>query len=311
MKRTTTAVLALAATAALALTGCTNASESESGSASGSATSAIPDPYDTSGIQKQDDIASVLPESVSSDGVLTVAAATDYAPAEFRNASGDPVGYDVDLSAAIAAVLGLTSTVEHAEFDSIIPAVGTKFDLGVSSFTITAEREKSVTMVSYINVGSQFNAPAGNPDDLDVSDTLNLCGLSVGVQTGTAQETAMAEYDTACTDAGKDGIDVKSYTTQSDAMTALAGGTLDATFSDSTVAGYAQIQTGGAVETTGEVLDAAPQGIVVAKGDDATAQAIQQAIQYLMDSGTWNEILETWGVDTSQALTTAEINPQV
>ena len=267
MKRTTTAVLALAATAALALTGCTNASESESGSASGSATSAIPDPYDTSGIQKQDDIASVLPESVSSDGVLTVAAATDYAPAEFRNASGDPVGYDVDLSAAIAAVLGLTSTVEHAEVDSIIPAVGTKFDLGVSSFTITAEREKSVTMVSYINVGSQFNVPAGNPDDLDVSDTLNLCGLSVGVQTGTAQETAMAEYDTACTDAGKDGIDVKSYTTQSDAMTALAGGTLDATFSDSTVAGYAQIQTGGAVETTGKVVDAAPQGIVVAKDD--------------------------------------------
>ncbi len=311
MKRTTTAVLALAATAALALTGCTNASESESGSASGSATSAIPDPYDTSGIQKQDDIASVLPESVSSDGVLTVAAATDYAPAEFRNASGDPVGYDVDLSAAIAAVLGLTSTVEHAEFDSIIPAVGTKFDLGVSSFTITAEREKSVTMVSYINVGSQFNVPAGNPDDLDVSDTLNLCGLSVGVQTGTAQETAMAEYDTACTDAGKDGIDVKSYTTQSDAMTALAGGTLDATFSDSTVAGYAQIQTGGAVETTGKVVDAAPQGIVVAKDDEATAQAVQQAVQFLMDSGEWDKILEHWGVDSSQALKTAEINPQV
>ncbi len=221
------------------------------------------------------------------------------------------MGYDVDLSAAIAAVLGLTSTVEHAEFDSIIPAVGTKFDLGVSSFTITAEREKSVTMVSYINVGSQFNVPAGNPDDLDVSDTLNLCGLSVGVQTGTAQETAMAEYDTACTDAGKDGIDVKSYTTQSDAMTALAGGTLDATFSDSTVAGYAQIQTGGAVETTGKVVDAAPQGIVVAKDDEATAQAVQQAVQFLMDSGEWDKILEHWGVDSSQALKTAEINPQV
>ncbi|WP_172120150.1 ABC transporter substrate-binding protein [Actinomyces faecalis] len=308
------ALAALAASACLALTACTSASDlktddASSGSTAGSGTE-VPS-YDVSAITKQDDIAAMLPDSISSDGKLTIGVSADYPPAEFLDTSNQPVGYDIDLSRALAAVLGLEATAQHAEFDSIIPAIGSKYDLGISSFTITPEREASTEMVSYISIGSQFNVAKGNPTGLDLSDTLGLCGLTVGVQTGTAQEEDIQGFNQACTDAGKDAIDVKSYALNSDATTALAGGTLDAVFSDSTVAGYAQIQTDGAVETAGKVFDAAPQGIVIAQGDEATAKAIQAAVQYLMDEGIWNDILSTWGVDTSQALTTAEINPAV
>ena len=41
-------------------------------------------------------------------------------------------------------------------------------------------------MIAYINVGSRFNVTAGNPKGIDPSDHFNLCGLIVGVQTGTA-----------------------------------------------------------------------------------------------------------------------------
>lgn len=309
MKRITSTALGLAAVCALALAGCTSASDVE-GSTAASGAATIPS-YDTSGIEKQEDIAALLPESITHDGLLTVGASTDYAPAEFRDAAGNPVGYDVDLTAAIAAVLGLKPVTEHAEFDSIIPAVGSTYDLGISSFTIRQDRLDAVTMVSYINVGSQFNVPKGNPEGVDPSDVLNLCGLSIGVQTGTDQADTLEDYSSQCTDAGKSAIDIKSYSKNSDATTALAGNSLDAVFSDATVAGYAQIQTNGGVETVGEVIDAAPQGIVVAKDDAQTAEAVRQAVQYLMDEGYWTEILTTWGVDTSQALSTAEINPTI
>lgn len=308
------ALAALTASACLALTACTSASDlrtDAASSGSSAATSAEIPSFDVSGIAKQDDIAAMLPESISSDGRLTIGVSADYPPAEFLDTSNKPVGYDIDLSRALAAVLGLEPAAEHAEFDSIIPAIGSKYDLGISSFTITPEREASTEMVSYISVGSQFNVAQGNPSGLDLSDTLGLCGKSVGVQTGTAQEEDIQGFNEECRAAGKDAIDVKSYALNSDATTALAGGTLDAVFSDSTVAGYAQIQTGGAVETAGKVFDAAPQGIVIAKGDEATAKAVQAAVQYLMDEGIWNKILTAWGVDTSQALTTAEINPAV
>ena len=88
------------------------------------------------------------------------------------------------------------------------------------------------------------------------------------------------------------------------------GGTIDAVYSDSTVAGYAVAQTGGAVETVGEVEDALPQAIVVSKDDPELTAAVQAAAQYLMDEGVWQDILASWGVEDA-ALTTAELNPTV
>lgn len=309
MKHLPTLLASLSVTA-LALSACTSASDlpTAQGSSGAPGQAAIP-VYDVSQIAEQPQISSLLPESVKADGVLTIGAATDYAPAEFLSPDGQAVGYDVDLARALGKVLGLKVEVVTAQFDSIIPAVGTKYDLGISSFTITPERTSSATMVSYINVGSQFNVAKGNPKQVDVSDTTNLCGLTIGVQTGTAQETALAGYDQDCASAGKAPIEVKSYSDHSDAATALAGGSLDAVFADSTVAGYAQVQTGGAVEVVGQVFGAEPQGIVVSQEDKATAEAVRQAMQHLMDEGVWEQILTTWGVEASANVSTATVSP--
>lgn len=293
---------------AAGLTACTNAADWHASSSS-SASSGTQG-YDTSSIQKDDTIAAMLPAGSLSDGSLDIGASTDYAPAEFLDSSGKAIGYDVDLTTAIGKVLGVPATTHTAEFDSIIAAIGTTYDLGVSSFTITKQREQSVDMVSYINVGSSFDVQTGNPEKVDPSDHLNLCGLSVGVQVGTSQEETMNQAAQACSDASKAALEVRSYNTQSEASTALVGGTIDAMYSDSTVAGYAVERTDGQVETVGELEDALPQGIVVSKDDPELAKAVQAAVQKLMDDGTWQEILKAWGVEDG-ALTKAEINPNV
>ena len=264
---------------------------------------------DLSGVTKQDDIASLLPASVSGDGTLTIATSADYSPAEFLDANGKPIGYEVDLATALSKVLGLKVKFVNAEFDSIIPAVGSKYDMSISSFTVTSERTKSVNMVAYIKVGSRFNVAKGNPSKVDPSNPLNLCGLTIGVQTGTSQEEAINTYSTNCTKASKKAINVKSYAKFGDATTALAGQALDATFADSPVADYAAKQTNGAVVAAGDLVDPATQAIVINKNDTATTQAVQKAMQYLIDKGVWNQILTAWGIDTSQALKTATINP--
>ena len=300
----TASALALAA----GLSACTDAADWHASSSSTASTST--QGYDTSGIQKDDTIAAMLSADDLSDGSLDIGASTDYAPAEFLDTSGKAIGYDVDLATAIGQVLGVPATTHTAEFDSIIAAIGSKYDLGVSSFTITKEREASVDMISYINVGSQFDVQSGNPKKVDPSDHLNVCGLSVGVQVGTAQEDSMKKDAQTCSEAGKPTLTVRSYNTQSEASTALVGGTIDAMYSDSTVAGYAVEQTGGELETVGKVEDALPQGIVVAKDDPELTKAVQAAVQKLMDDGTWQKILEAWGVKDG-ALDKAEINPNV
>ena len=219
-----------------------------------------------------------------------------------------PVGYDIDINKALAKVMGLNAgETKHSEFPTIIPALGTKFDVGISSFTITSEREQQVNMVSYLNVGSAWGVAAGNPKNFDPSDP---CGATIAVQTGTAQEEYAATLSDECVAAGKSKITVMPHELQTDIATKLIGGQYDATLADSTVIGYTSAQSAGKIEQLGDTFESAPQGVAVAKDDAQLTEAVQKAMQYLMDNGYLNDILASYGAENA-ALTTATLNPSI
>ena len=303
------ALIALAAAAALPLTACadpTSTSSSTSGSDT-SATTAATTSYDVSKIPTVDEIAALVPDEVKARGTLRNVASADYAPAEFLgDDSQTPQGYDVDINKALAKVMGLSEgTTSHAEFPTIIPALGTKFDVGISSFTITSEREQQANLISYVQVGSAYGVAAGNPKNFDPT---NPCGKTIGVQTGTAQEDYATELSDKCVADGKDKITIMPHDLQTDITTKVIGGQYDATFADSTVIGYTANLSSGKIEQVGDVIESAPQGVAVAKNDEQLTQAVQKAMQYLMDNGYLTDILATYGAQDA-ALTTAELNP--
>ncbi|GAA4731550.1 ABC transporter substrate-binding protein [Isoptericola chiayiensis] len=306
--RTRTALPVSALAVVALLTGCTTASQDlGSGAGSGEDTTGSAAPS-AAAIETDPELAALVPAEVAEDGVLTVGAELSYAPAEFVAADGvTPVGFDVDIAAAIAATLGLESQVEPSTFDAIIPAVGTKYEVGISGFTIDAERLEVAHMVSYFDAGSQLAVATGNPDGIDAA---NLCGVTVGVQTGTVQQGALEDASAACEADGAEPVEVLPYDSQADVTTNLAGGKVQAMYADSPVTAYAVEQAGGSIETLGEITDAAPYGVVVAQGDDALAEAVRAALQQLMDDGTLTEILDGWG-NAEGALATAELDPGV
>ncbi len=305
-------ILAVGLLATLTLTACGqgNTTPEEPGSSTGGETAAAGSTdrtYDVSGVAKVDEIAALLPQAVKDKGTLIVGASTDYAPAEFRaDDLKTAIGYDVDLSMALGRVLGLEAEVVDGEFASLLPGIGSKYDVGISSFTITPERTASFNMISYITVGSSFAVRTGNPEGFDPD---NLCGTSIAVQTGTFQDEELAGFSKACTDAGNEAIDILQYSRQSDATTNVVGAKAVAFYADSTVASYSAALTNGQMEVVGGIRDAAPQGIVVAQDDAELTEAMKQAMQHLMDDGTWPAILESWGIEADAALTTAELNP--
>lgn len=263
--------------------------------------------FDVSGVAKVDEIAALVPQKIRDSGKLVIGASIDYAPAEFRaDDLQTAIGYDVDLGKALGRVMGLDTEVSAAEFASILPGIGTKYDVGISSFTITPDRLASYTMISYVSVGSSYAVKTGNEVGFDPDD---VCGSTIGVQTGTFQEEELKAFSTQCTDGGKDAVDILQFGSQSDVTTNVVGGKADAMYADSTVSSYAAALTAGQLEVIGGVRDAAPQGIVLPKDDAELTAAIQQAVQHLMDDGTWGKILDSWGTKDS-ALTTAEVNPE-
>ena len=279
--------------------GSDDAASSDSGSKSSELTG-----YDVSSVQKDDDIAKLLPDYVTKDGKLTIGMDTSYAPAEFLAEDGKtPVGFDVDIAKALAQVFGLEADPETANFDSIIPSVGSKYDIGISSFTVTKERLEAVDFVSHFDAGSAWAVKKGNPKKLDTSD---MCGAKIAVQTGTVQEEEANTIAKGCEADNK--AEVMSYKRQAEAATAVATGKADAFYADSPVAGYAISQTDGQLEALGDVEGVAKQGIAVKKGNTQLAEAVQKAVQKLMDDGTYMKILKHWGVENG-AIDKAEINP--
>ncbi len=301
-----------AAVAALALGACSDPGTSKAPEESAEAQSEAAEEavaFDVASIDPVSDIAAMVPDTLVTADQLTNGASTDYPPGEFLADDGQtPVGYDVDIVKALAAVMGLAAgQTKTAEFPTIIPALGTKFDVGASSFTITPERMEQVNMISYLEVGSAYGVAAGNPKDFTAEDP---CGFTIGVQTGTFQQEYADELSTQCVEEGKEPIDVKPHSLQSDITTKVIGGQYDATFADAPVIGYASVQSNGGIEQVGEVIESAPQGIAVAKDDEQLTAAVQAAMQYLMDEGYLDQILSAYGAEGS-ALTQAKVNPSV
>ena len=254
-------------------------------------------------------LASQVPASVKSDGVISIGTDSTYAPSEFLDTDGQTViGFDVDLFDAVAAKLGLKTKWTTAGFDSIIQNVASgKFEVGVSSFTIRADREKQATMISYFNAGTQWATQKGNPSGITPD---NACGKKVAVQKGTVQVDDLNARSKKCTDAGKGKITIDQYAAQSAATNAAISGKDDAMLADSPVCAYAVDKTDGQLELLGDIYDSAPYGYVLPKDSTGFAKAVQGALQALIDDGSYQKILDKWGVGQG-AIQTAEINPKV
>jgi polar amino acid transport system substrate-binding protein len=297
------AILGLAVAAALAtsVAACGSESGDDSGSGTGTTTtgaSAAPSSTVDSAL------AAKVPAAIKSAGKLTIGTDSSYAPSEFLDADGKTViGFDVDLFNAVAAKLGLTTSWESASFDGIIPGVSTgKYNIGVSSFTVNAAREKQVTMISYFSAGTQWAAKTGSTVTPDTA-----CGKKIAVQTGTVQVDDIAARSKKC---GSSKIKVDQYQKQSDATNAVVTGKDDAMLADSPVSAYAVKQTSGQLTLIGDIYDSAPYGYVVAKDQTDFAGAISSAVQDLITDGTYKTILDKWGV-TAGAITSPAVNPSV
>ena len=243
--------------------------------------------------QKVDEIANTVPEEIKSSGKLIVGVNIPYTPNEFKDPSGKIVGFDVDLMNAIAATLGLTAEYREADFAKIIPSIqGGTFNVGMSSFTDTKEREQSVDFVTYFSAGSLWAQRAGAGIDPE-----NACGKKVAVQATTTQETAeLPARSKKCTDAGQPPIEIVPFDGQDAATNAVVLGQADAMSADSPVTLYAIKQSNGKLEQAGEIFDSAPYGWPVAKGSPL-AQSLVQALEHLIETGEYKEIATNWGVE--------------
>ena len=292
-----TRTLAILATLLFALTalaaGCGDSDDNGGGRGGGGGTTLTATPGIN--VAKDAKVAAAVPESVASKGTLTVAADATYAPNEFIGSDGKTVqGMDADLAKALAQVMGLKAQVQNATFDAIIPGLAAhKYDLGMSSFTITKEREKTVDFVSYAVAGTSFYVDSeGGPNIQSLAD---LCGHKVAAERGTTQATDATNQDKKCKAAGDPGVSVQVFGDQNQANLALSSGRADIVMADSPPAAYAVEQSDGQFKLSGTQYGAADYGIAMPK-DTGLAKPVSDALEKLMADGTYDKIFNYWGL---------------
>jgi polar amino acid transport system substrate-binding protein len=254
-------------------------------------------------------IAATVPAAITSKGTLTVAADASYAPNEFFDTDGTTViGMDADLAKALAQVMGLNANVVNGSFDTIIPGLASgKYDLGMSSFTDTKDREKTVDFVTYFSAGTSFFIKVGS--GVTVNTLADLCGLKVGVEKGTTQLADSTAQSAKCTAAGKAAVDVQAFPDQNSANLALSSGRVQVGMADSPVVEYQVKQSNGQFQVTGQTYGTAPYGIAIPKTTGLT-QPVLAAMKNLIASGVYLNILTKWGVQAG-AITTPVVNGAV
>ena len=162
----------------------------------------------------------------------------------------------------------------------------------MSSFTDSKEREEHVDFVTYFSAGTLWAQLAGGRIDPE-----NACGVKVAVQATTVQETEeLPARSQKCTDAGQPAIQIISFDSQDAVTNAVVVGEVDAMSADSPVTLYSIKQTNGKLEQAGAMFDSAPYGWPVEKRS-TLAQSLQGALEYLVETGKYQEIGSNWGLE--------------
>lgn len=279
-------VLAMTAVAVLALTGC-------AGPAATEVVEATDRPLNEVTLEVDDEIAALVPSEVRETGTLVIGTSPPYAPNQFTGPGGELVGFDIDVISAASQLMGLETSFQPMEFESLLPAVaGGQLDTAASSVTVNDERLETVDFVTYFEAGIQWATPAGTLIDPD-----DACGLSVAVKRTTLSDLReLPARSEACTSAGRPAIEAVRFDSQDDATAAVALGRVDAMSTDSPVAAFSVRQSQGKLQLSGDVDDAAPYGWPVRRDSDL-APALEAAAVKLIDTGVLETFARHWSVE--------------
>ena len=226
--------------------------------------------------------------AASAEEVKIGIAAEPYPPFASPNASGEWVGWEVEVINAVCAAAKLDCVITPVAWDGIIPSLtGQQIDAIMASMSITEERQKTIDFSD-----PYYNTPAVIVADksMDIAPTPeSLAGKIIGIQASTIHQAYANEYF-------GDAAEIRVYQTQDEANQDLVSGRIDATQADSiAMADFVNSDNGACCEIKGAVANdetilGRGVGAGVRKGDDALRKKLNEGIAAILADGTHAEI---------------------
>ncbi len=223
-----------------------------------------------------------------------------YSPFSYHDASGQLVGYDVDVARAVADEIGVRAEFVETPWDSMFAALeADRFDVVANQVTITAERRAKYDLSQPYSVGE--GVIVTRADDNSITSLDDLKG-KVAAENATSNWSEVAR---------KAGARVESVEGFSQAITLLNQGRVDVVVNDS-IAVYAYLAETGdkSVKIAGTVGEKSEQGFAARK-DSGMLPELNRALDALRADGTLAAISQKYlKANASGAPASAEAVPR-
>ena len=211
-----------------------------------------------------------------------------YPPWNAKDASGNLIGFEVDLAKELCAIMKHECTIVEQDWDGMIPALlMRKFDAIMAGMSITDERLKTINFSQgYADEVASLAVMKGSSlESLNTPKAINLskkgavkgtlktladalAGKTVGVQTATIHQNFLESGDV-----GK--VNIRTYKTQDEVNLDLASGRIDAALAAAVAFTDYAAKSGKPVVLVGPTFSGGAfgngVGVGIRKGDNTTA----------------------------------------
>ncbi|MEI2266937.1 ABC transporter substrate-binding protein [Erwinia sp. CGal63] len=238
-----------------------------------------------------------LPASIKQAGKMISVNNGSFPPYEIVEGPTSMSGASADLTEALAQLLGVK--IEHATVSGLSGVLAGiksgRYQLAIGPVGDYPDRQQQNDFIDYVQEFVVFAVQKGNPAKINgLQDT---CGKRIAVMAAGSAEQVIRKQSQACTEAGKPGVTVQSFTDQPSSILAVRSKRSDAFFSSQAPLVYFVGQAHGQLELTGQGskngFGDIFQGTVVPKNSEL-GKVVLDGYKMLFANGTYAAIMKKW-----------------
>ena len=230
-------------------------------------------------------------DSIQKSGKLVVALEGAWQPWSYHDASDTLVGYDVEVSRAIAEKLGVEPEYVESDWDSLFAGLDAgRYDMVCNGVEVTEERAKTYAFTT--PYGYIHTALAVRKDNTDITSFEDLKGKTTANSLASTYMELAESY----------GATVQGIDTLEETIQLLTAGRIDATLNaDVSFYDYLNVHPDADFKLVAQTAEASHVAIPVLKSEDtAYLDALNTAIDALRADGTLKTLSEKYfGQDIS------------